>query len=245
MIKIGLLGYTGRMGKLIAEEIAANDACVLAGGAVRPENYEKRAAEYKEAEGILITPKADEVIAISDVVVDFTLAGSVTDHARLAATHKKPYMTGVTGLAPGTQDALKQAAAKIPVLYAPNTSLSLATMKQIVSLASKLLSPFDYDISILDEHHRMKKDAPSGTAKALGEAVARGNNNAKTPSYASVRAGSIVGEHEVVLAGAGEVIRLRHSVTNRRVFARGALQAALWLHSKPPGFYGMDDVVGI
>ena len=165
---------------------------------------------------------------------------------RLAAKHKKPFVCGVTGLEPRRAlEVIKQAATKIPVLYAPNTSLSLAVMKQVTALAAKLLGTFDYDVSILDEHHRMKKDAPSGTARTLGEAVLRGNGGKKTPSYAAVRAGAIVGEHEVAFVGQGEIIRLRHSVTDRRIFARGAVQAALWLHGKPAGFYGMEDVLGI
>ena len=99
--------------------------------------------------------------------------------------------------------------------------------------------------AILDEHHRMKKDAPSGTAKALGEVVLAGNAGSKEPAYAAIRVGHIVGEHEVTFAGEGEVIRIRHSVTDRRIFARGALQAALWLNGKPKGFYGMQHVLSL
>jgi 4-hydroxy-tetrahydrodipicolinate reductase len=240
MIKIGILGYAGRMGQAIAIEVAASDRCVLAGGVVRAIT-----PDYKKAEGILITPHADEVIAISDVVIDFTLAEATPGYARLAATHKKPFMSGVTGLGADGLEVLKHAAKTIPVLYAPNTSVSLVAMKQITALAAKLLGPFDYDVNIHDEHHRMKKDAPSGTAKALGEAVARGNGGKKTPSYSSLRAGAIVGNHEVAFVGQGEIIRLQHQVTDRRIFAKGALQAALWLTGKPAGMYGMEDVVGI
>jgi 4-hydroxy-tetrahydrodipicolinate reductase len=118
-------------------------------------------------------------------------------------------------------------------------------MKQITTLAARLLGSFDYDVNIHDEHHSNKKDAPSGTAKALGETVLRGNGGKKTPTYSSVRAGAIVGNHEVAFVGQGEIICLQHSVTDRRIFARGALQAALWLYGKPAGMYGMEDVVEI
>ncbi len=239
MIRIGLLGYSGRMGQAIAEEIAANDACTLAGGVVRTMQ-----PEYKKTESALITTEAKEVIAISDVVIDFTLADATPDYVRLAATHGKPFVSGTTGLSDEGIAALKEAAKKIPVLYAPNTSLSLAAMKQITTLAAKLLGNFNYDVAILDEHHSMKKDSPSGTAKALGEAILRGNGGKKQPSYTAIRAGQIVGNHEVVFAGNGEIIRLQHSVTDRAIFARGAVQAALWLHGKAAGFYGMDDVLG-
>ena len=221
-VKIGILGISGRMGQAIAAEIATREDCVLAGGAGRD--------------------NVDAVMAASDVVIDFTSPDATPELARRAAKLGKPFMSGTTGLGEGIK-VLQEAAAKIPVFYAPNTSLSLAATKQIVTLAAKLLNGFDYDIAIHDEHHRMKKDAPSGTALALGQAVAVGNGGTKKPSYSAVRSGSIVGEHEVSFVGHDEVIRIHHSVTDRRVFARGALQAALWLHDKPKGFYGMDDLL--
>jgi len=240
MIKIGILGYAGRMGQLIAEEVAANGACKLVGGADRILK-----PDQKKSEGVLLTANAEEVIAISDVVINFTIAEATPDFAKLAVKHKKAFMTGATGLNAKGVDALKQAAKDIPLLYAPNTSLSLAAMKQITTLAAKLLGSFDYDVHIHDEHHRMKKDAPSGTATALGEAVTRGNGGKKKPAFSAVRAGAIVGNHEIAFIGQGETIRLQHSVTDRRLFARGAVEAAVWLNGKPAGFYGMDDVLGI
>ena len=238
-LRIGIIGYAGRMGQAIAGEITADSGCTLAGGVI----LEGQTAP--KVEGAIITSNADEVIKASDVIIDFSLAESVPGNVRRVASHKKPYMCGVTGLSKETLEDLIAAGSKIPVVYASNTSISLAVMKQITLHAAKLLADFDYDVSILDEHHRMKQDAPSGTAKTLGEAVLRGNGGKKTPSYAAVRAGAIVGEHEVAFVGQGEIIRLRHSVTDRHIFARGALQAAKWLQGKPAGFYGMEDVVGI
>jgi 4-hydroxy-tetrahydrodipicolinate reductase len=238
MVKIGLLGYAGRMGQAIADDIAGRKDCVLAAGLVR-----QLAHDMKRSDGIFISANIDEVMAASDIVIDFTLAEATAGHVKLAVKHKKPFVSGTTGLDAAALDALKKAAHDIPVLYAPNTSLSLAAMKQITTLAAKLLGGFDYDVAILDEHHRMKKDTPSGTAKALGEAVTAGGG--KQPTYAAIRAGHTVGEHEVSFVGQGEIIRLRHSVTDRKIFARGAVQAALWLHGKTAGFYGMDDVLGI
>jgi len=240
MIKIGLLGYGGRMGQVIAGEIAASTTATLVAGVVRSVK-----SEYKKTEGLLITTKADEAIAMSDVIIDFTLANATVANIQLAVTHKKPFVCGTTGLSAETTDALKKAAKTIPVLYASNTSLSLAVMKRATKLAAKLLAGFDYDVAILDEHHNMKKDAPSGTAKTLGEAVTEANGGKKQPTYASIRAGHIIGNHEVIFAGNGETIRLQHSVSDRRIFARGAVQAALWLYNKPAGFYGMDDVLGM
>jgi 4-hydroxy-tetrahydrodipicolinate reductase len=240
MIRIGILGYSGRMGQAIAAEIAASKLCVLAGGA--DHHMEPNA---KKPDGIPLSANADDIIGVSDVVVDFTSADAAPEHARRAAALGKPFVSGTTGLTPAGIAALKKAAESIPLLYASNTSLSLAATKRIVALAAKLLGNFDYDVAIIDEHHRMKKDAPSGTALSLGEAVVAGNGGAKQPGYAAIRAGYIVGEHEVMFAGEGEIIRIRHSVTDRRIFARGAVAAALWLHNKPKGFYSMDDVLGI
>ena len=239
MIRIGILGYSGRMGQAIAADITARAGCMVAAGLVRT------LRTNAPHDGLLLTTKADEVIAASDVVIDFTLPEATPDFARLAAAHKKPLVSGVTGLGAAALESLRLAAQTIPVLYAPNTSLSLAAMKQITRLAAQLLGKFDYDVAILDEHHRLKKDAPSGTAKALGEAVVQGNSDGHTPSYAAFRIGGIVGEHEVIFAGQGETIRLRHSVTDRSIFARGAVDAALWLHGQTPGFYSMDHVLGL
>ena len=240
MIRIGVLGYSGRMGRLIAEEIGGMQGCVLSGGVVR-----EMKPEYARADNIPVTTNAEDIINASDVVIDFASAESTPGYVALTASKGKAYVCGVTGLDNKTIDTLKAAANAAPVLYAPNTSLSLAAMKQITALAAKLLGGFDYDVAIHDEHHRMKKDAPSGTAKALGEAVLASNGGAKHPQYSAVRAGFIVGEHEVSFVGNGEIIRLHHSVTDRRIFARGAVEAAVWLAKKPKGFYGMDDVLGI
>ena len=240
MIKIGILGFSGRMGQAIAAEIEAVHQCTLSGGVVRTLKPLARVTE-----GAVISTNPDDVIAASDLIIDFTLPQATADYADRVAAHGKPLVCGTTGLHNDTIDLLKHHASKIPVLYAPNTSLSLAAMKRITTLAAKLLGDFDYDIAIIDEHHRMKKDSPSGTALALGKAVLDGNLGTKQPSYAAIRIGHIVGNHEIIFSGNGETIRIKHSVTDRRIFARGAVEAAVWLHDKPAGFYSMSDVLGI
>lgn len=240
MIQIALIGYSGRMGQLIAREIENRDDCKLAGGVV-----ENASQIRKQNDGFLVTPDADKVIALSDVVIDFTVASATPDFARKAASHGKPFMSGTTGLSAEGFEALNQAAKKIPVLYARNTSFSLAVMKRLAAFAAQLLATSDYDVAILDEHHRLKKDAPSGTAKILAESILQGNGGKKQPQFASIHAGYFVGNHEIVFAGADETIRLTHSVTDRSVFARGAIQAALWLaQPRKPGLYGIDDALG-
>lgn len=237
MIKVCLIGTNGRMGQLIVDVLQNTPHALLAAGVVRhmPD----------KASPLPLTTDVGAAVAASDVIIDFSVADHVAAHAALAAIHGKAFMTGVTGLPPVAIDELRQAAARIPVLYAANTSLSLAVMKAAVRQVSALLAPFDYDVAIHDEHHRMKKDAPSGTAKALGAEVLAGNKGTHEPAYSAIRTGGIVGEHEVVFAGFGETIRLRHSVTDRRVFAQGAVESALWLAQQGPGYYTMDDVIAL
>lgn len=239
MIRIGLAGYHGRMGQAIAGEVQSGKVAVLSSAFVRSEK------DVISRDDMLMTTNLDEALANCDVMIEFTTATAVPSIAAAAAKAGKPLVSGTTGLTEDQKQSLITASRQAPILHAPNTSLSLAAMKQITQLAAKLLAGFDYDIAILDEHHRNKLDAPSGTAKALGEAVINGNGGTHVPSYAAIRAGHIVGNHEVLFTGDGETIRLHHSVTDRRIFARGAVQAALWLHNKPVGHYGMNDVLGL
>ena len=240
MIRIGILGFSGRMGQAIAAEIVGVHQCTLSGGVVRVIKPGMQAPE-----GAVISTNPDDVIAVSDLLIDFTLPQATADYAERVASHGKPLICGTTGLRPDTVDILKEHAKRIPLLYAPNTSMSLAVVKRLTSVAAHHLADHDYDISIIDEHHRFKKDAPSGTALALGEAVVEGNKGDRQPTYAAIRGGYIVGNHEIIFAGNGETIRIQHSVTDRKIFARGAVEAAIWLHNKPAGFYSMNDVLGI
>ncbi|MEJ0063733.1 MAG: dihydrodipicolinate reductase C-terminal domain-containing protein [Alphaproteobacteria bacterium] len=238
-LKIGILGFGGRMGQLLAAEAQRHPGCTLAAL-----YWRQKKDDTPIPEGCLVSNDLDAVIAASDALIEFTTAEASPIFAAHAAKLGKPLVTGTTGLSDAQQEAIKAAAQRIPLLQAPNTSLSLAVTKQLTTLAAKLLRGRDYDIGITDIHHRHKKDAPSGTAKALGAAVLAGNPDAK-PSYAAHRLGNIVGEHEVIFAGTGEVLTIHHSVTDRAIFARGAIAAALWLHGQKPGLYGMNDMLGV
>lgn len=235
---ISIAGISGRMGQAIADVIKSNPTACLVGGI-------SRSADDGLDAPILITKDPDVIFPKSDVIIDFTHASATEDMARAAARHGKPFMTGTTGLDEQTMAALHEVSTKIPVLHATNTSLSLIVVKRLVEIAANLLQDQDYDVSILDRHHRWKKDAPSGTALTIGSHVAKGSKNKKQPAYAAVRGGSIVGEHEILFAGQGEYINIQHNVTDRRVFARGAVEAALWLSTQKPGFYTMDDVLSV
>lgn len=236
-LKVGVLGFGGRMGQLLVDATLAHPQCSLA------------ALYWRQGkEGVALPPNClvsndlDAVINASDVVIEFTTPEAAAVFATHTAKLGKKLVTGTTGLAPAQQEAIVAAARQTAVLQAPNTSLSLAVAKQVTTLAAKLLAGHGYEVGVTDWHHKHKKDAPSGTAKALGAAVIAGNPQTQ-PAYAAQRLGNIVGEHEVMFAGDGEVLTLHHSVTDRAIFARGALTAALWVQDKPPGLYGMNNVL--
>jgi 4-hydroxy-tetrahydrodipicolinate reductase len=236
-LKVGILGFGGRMGQLLVDATLAHPRCQLA------------ALYWRQTkDGVQLPPEClvsndlDAVIDASDVVIEFTTPEAAVVFATHTARRGKALVTGTTGLTPQQQGIISTAAQQTAVLQAPNTSLSLAVAKQVTTLAAKLLAAHGYEVGVTDWHHKHKKDAPSGTAKALGAAVVAGNPLAH-PTYAAQRLGNIVGEHEVMFAGDGEILTLHHSVTDRAIFARGALAAALWVRGKPAGLYGMGDVL--
>ncbi|MGB4100359.1 MAG: 4-hydroxy-tetrahydrodipicolinate reductase [Alphaproteobacteria bacterium] len=238
-LRIGILGFGGRMGQLLVAEAAQCADIHLA-----TLYWRQQRAGVVLPQDCLVSHDLDAVLAACDVAIEFTTPDAAAVFATHAARFGKPLVSGTTGLNAEQQATLAAAAKKIPLLQAPNTSLSLTVARQVTTLAAQLLRGHGYDVGINDLHHRHKKDAPSGTAKALGNAVNAGDPDAR-PVYAGQRLGSIVGEHEVIFAGQGEVLRIQHSVTDRAIFARGALAAAAWLHGKKPGFYSMNDVLGI
>ena len=238
--RIGIVGYAGRMGQAIGRIVQDHPDAVLVGGLDREGLL--KVNPFNNA--LILTNRAEELFPKCDVIIDFSHHTVTPTYAKLAVEHGKAFMSGTTGLDVDAKAALDEAAKKIPVLYATNTSLSLVVMKQLVKQAAQLLRDHDYDVTILDRHHRMKKDAPSGTAVTLGEAVTAGNGGLHPPQFAALRAGFIVGDHEVSFVGQGETISLQHVVTDRDIFARGAVNAALWLNGKPSGLYNMDDVLG-
>jgi 4-hydroxy-tetrahydrodipicolinate reductase len=205
---------------------------------------------------------ADPAAALSKaaVAIDFSLPQCVAANARACSEVKVPLLLGTTGFDAAARAALESAAKTIPILIAPNTSVGVNVVRQLVRLATEALGP-GYDVEISEAHHRMKRDAPSGTALALGEAVAQARgvelqdvavfdrHAAHEPrrdgaiGFSVVRAGDIVGDHTVTFAIAGERVEITHRASDRMTFARGALRAAQWLIGRPPGLYSMNDVL--
>jgi 4-hydroxy-tetrahydrodipicolinate reductase len=215
--------------------------------------------------GVVIMPDGADLAAAlkgAAVAVDFSLASATAAHVAACAKAKLPILIGTTGFDAAVHAQLQRAAREIAVLVAPNTSVGVGVLSQLVAVAASALGG-DYDVEISEAHHRHKRDAPSGTALHLGRLVAgaRAQQFDQVAAYdrpdshepraqgsigfSVVRAGDIVGEHTVTFAAAGERLEITHRATDRITFARGALKAAQWLVGRPPGLYGMKDVLGL
>lgn len=266
MQRVAILGANGRMGVALIRLIAASDTATLSGALTEPGHATvgRDAGQLAglDALGVRLTDQLDTALADCDVAIDFTAPAATLKHVQACAARRCSLVIGTTGLGPAELDALRSAAGSIALLYSRNMSIGITVLTELVRQAARLLGP-DFDVEISEAHHRAKKDAPSGTALQLGEAVAqaraqkfadvavydRSELNAGRPThaigFASVRAGSIVGDHTVLLASDEEVLELTHRATDRALFARGALRAASWLTDKPPGLYSMQDVLGL
>lgn len=224
MIRLGIAG-AGRMGQAIAA-VAAESADLDVVGI------------WRRGEDL------DSLIADADVVIDFSLPAGTEIVLEAVERHGKPLVCGVSGLDAAQLSALDRAAEVVPVVYDRNMSLGVAVLERVVREAAASLGR-DFDVSIAEVHHVHKKDAPSGTALKLGEAIAeaRGDSGTASISYHSERRGEVPGDHRVVLKSPTELLVFEHSVTTRQVFADGALRAARWVVGKPPGRYLMSDVL--
>jgi len=231
MTGITLFGAGGRMGRAIAAEAA-------------------------EREDVTIAPSG------GDVFIDFSAPAALEANLQTALAAERPIVIGTTGLAPEQHRMIDDVARTIPIVQAANTSLGVNLLAHLIREAAARLRE-EWDIEILEMHHRHKVDAPSGTALLLGQAAAEargislddasdrgrdGITGARVPGhigFAALRGGSVAGEHQVIFAGEGERIELGHRAESRAIFARGAIEAALWLTGKAPGRYGMADVLGL
>ncbi len=263
-LRIGIAGCGGRMGRMVALELLETKGTRLAGGIdVAGSPYLGRDLGELAGVGALGIKAGTDALGLfraSGAVIDFSAPAASVGHAKIAAATGKPLVIGTTGLDAAQEGALKQAARKAPILWAPNMSVGVNLLLELVREAAARLGA-DYDIEILEMHHRYKVDAPSGTALALGRAAAAGRGvdlgkkrvlrregmtGPRQPGdigFAVLRGGDEVGCHKVLFAGPGEVVELAHRATSRRVFARGAVRAALWLAKRKPGLYSMADVL--
>jgi len=254
-MNIGILGCAGRMGRMLVGEVLASEGATLAGGTETAghDAIGKDVATLAGAEpcGLTVHDDTGTLFAASDVVIDFTAPDAIAVNARLAAEHGTALVVGTTGLRPADHEALARAGATVAVVQAANMSIGVNLLLGLTRQVASILGD-DYDIEIVEMHHRHKVDAPSGTALALGHAVSRRVRDGQVGArprgeigFATVRGGDVVGEHAVVFAGDGERIELAHKASSRAVFARGALRAALWTGGRAPGLYSMREVLGL
>lgn len=264
--KIAIAGCAGRMGRMLARQTVATDGCALAGGFERA-GAPEIGADIGElaglgALGIAVGDDPAAVFAAADVVIDFTVPAASVANAALAAQSGTGLVIGTTGLDEAQAAALRSHAAGAPIVWAPNMSPAVTLLADLVRRAAAALDE-DYDIEVLEMHHRHKIDAPSGTALALGRAAAEGRGVALDAvadrgrdgqtgarrkgdiGFAVLRGGGVVGDHSVIFAGPNEVIELTHRAGDRALFAAGAVAAAKWVAGRAAGLYGLRDVLGL
>lgn len=265
-VGIAVMGASGRMGQMLIDTIAASDKAHLMGATERPGHAwigrDLGEAMGRAALGVIVQQDPLEVIVKAQAVIDFTTPAATLAHAQLTAQARCVHVIGTTGLSAGDITALDAAARHGVIIRAGNMSLGVNLLARLTQQVARALDA-DFDIEIVEAHHRHKVDAPSGTALMLGEAAAKGRGVALSDvtdsgrdgitgerqrgdiGFSAIRGGDIVGEHDVIFAAAGERIILRHVATDRAIFARGALKAALWGQDKAPGHYDMMDVLGL
>jgi len=261
-VRIALAGAGGRMGRAIAAAIAADPAFALASAL----DVAGAPSIGQDLGGVVVGSSLEQALAAADVLVDFTRPEGTVAHAIACANAGVALVAGTTGLDAGQQAALAREARRVPIVWAPNMSVGVVVLADLVERAARVLGP-GYDIEIVEMHHKHKVDAPSGTALMLGEAAARGagldlaaagvyarhgttgERAPRTIGFAALRGGDVVGEHTVVFAGAGERIELVHRATARDNFATGALRAAAFAQARrrerATGLFGIRDVLGL
>ncbi|MEO7027180.1 MAG: 4-hydroxy-tetrahydrodipicolinate reductase [Caulobacteraceae bacterium] len=246
--RIAIVGAAGRMGQALIAAASGRRQLAVSGA-------------FNRAEANCGAP-AEALLAQTDVVIDFSIAASSADLAMRLARRGGPAMViGVTGFSPQQQAAIRDAAGRIAIVQSANFSIGLNLLAAFAQRAAARLAAADWDVEIIEAHHRRKRDAPSGSALMLGEAAARGRGasleSLRAPSregvtagrregeigFAIVRGGGLVGEHSVLFAAEDEILTFSHSARERGAFARGALRAATWVRNRTPGLYGMADVL--
>lgn len=251
MIKVGVFGASGRVGRLIIEDLLGEKECSLSTVFVRNN------LDFSIDPSVLVTTEIASFLHACDVVIDFSLPDATQLLLEEAVKNPKPIVIGTTGLNTHQLNLLKEASQIMPILYATNMSLGVALLNKLVHMASKTLEGFD--IEIVEHHHRYKKDAPSGTALTLGESAAHGrgldldkvrisgrNGNIGERSeneiaVMAMRGGDIVGRHTVGFYNEGEFIELNHTATSRNTFSKGAIRAGSWLVKQDKGLYSIAD----
>ncbi|CAN5384801.1 4-hydroxy-tetrahydrodipicolinate reductase [soil metagenome] len=264
-MRLVVVGAAGRMGRTLIRVVAETPGVTLTGAVERAGATEigRDAGELAGigANGVAITTDPLPLFAKAEGVLDFTVPAATVAFAELTAQARIAHVIGTTGLAAADEEKITAAARHAPIVKSGNMGLGINLLAALVRQAAKALDP-DYDIEVVEMHHRAKVDAPSGTALMLGRAAAEGRGidldqhsvrardghtgprKRGDIGFATLRGGSVVGEHSVIFAGDGETIEFTHKASDRVLFARGAVKAALWARDRKPGLYSMADVLG-
>ena len=266
VVKIGIVGAAGRMGQAVIRQVAETEGCTLtaacevSGSAAVGADAGERAGISPS--GVIIGDDTPAVFGQSEAVIEFSTPAASIEHATIAAESGTVHVIGTTGLDFDQSAALSRAGQSTPIVWAPNMSLAANILFALSEQVARLLDE-DFDIEIVEMHHRHKVDAPSGTALALGRAAAagrgvaldqvavRGRDGVTGPrrrgdiGFAVLRGGDVVGDHTVSFAADGERLELSHKAAGRQIFARGAVRAALWAKDQPSGLYSMANVLGL
>ena len=265
-VKIAIMGAAGRMGRALTRAVFHSTGCLVAGGTEATGSDavgEDLGVLAGVGEiGVTVTDEPLELFTKVNAILDFTTPKATVEYARLAAQARIVHVIGTTGLSAEDEEKIEAASRHAAIVKAGNMSLGVNLLTALTKKVAQALDA-DFDIEVVEMHHRHKIDAPSGTALMLGEAAAEGRGISLADhavksrdgqvgargrgdvGFATLRGGDVVGEHKVVFAGEGERIELAHVANDRAIFARGAVKAALWAQGKPPGLYSMSDVLGL
>lgn len=266
MVRAVVIGAGGRMGRMVVGAIQETEGIECVGGVEAPGHpaVGKDVGEIAGVGrmGVEISDDLSSVMEDTDVLIDFTVAEAALKHIELASSRRKPMVVGTTGFSAEQMKRIRELAEGFPCVLSPNMSAGVNLLFRLVEEVAEVLGE-DYDVEVVEVHHRRKKDAPSGTALRIAERVARarGRSLQEVAVYGregmvgerkrgeigilAVRAGDVVGEHTVIFATEGERIEITHRASSREIFARGAVRAALWVMGKKPGLYDMADVLGL
>jgi len=266
MVRIALVGVSGRMGLCLVKAAALADQAELTAAISRSESLAvgKDAGELAGIStlGLPVRTDLEAVSGQFDVLIDFTHPETSMQYIEVCRQAGKKVVIGTTGYSEAQKAAIAEAAKDIPIVLAPNFSVGVNLSLKLLEMAAKVMGDYT-DIEVIEAHHRHKVDAPSGTALRMGEVVANtlgrdlkecaiygregqtGARDRKTIGFSTIRAGDIVGEHTVMFADEGERVEITHKATSRMTFANGAVRAAIWLEDKQPGLYDMQDVLGL
>lgn len=266
MLRVAVTGVAGRMGRTLVETIKATQGVLLTAAVARPDSglvgvdVGELAGTGKN--GIIVASELEPVLDCFDVLVDFTHPTVTLKNIEICRKAGKAMIIGTTGFTLAERKLIEEAAQEIPIVFAANFSVGVNLCLKLVDMAARVLGN-EVDIEIIETHHRDKVDAPSGTALAMGEIIAKALNRdlekvavygregqtgarpRETIGFSTVRAGDVVGDHTVIFAADGGRTEITHKASSRKTFARGAIRAALWLEGKPAGLYSMNEVLGL